>query len=130
MEITEVKVFQVGEEKLKAFVSIVIDRCFMVNDIRVIQGREGLFISMPSRRKRSGEFKDIAHPLNNPTRKMIEDRILAEYRKVVEGRTGDEALEERAREETPAAAAEEASSEKKLDEVEEFHLRDSFWSLS
>ena len=48
MEITEVRVFPVQEEKLKAFVSVVFDRCFMVNDIKVIQGREGLFISMPS----------------------------------------------------------------------------------
>ena len=60
MEITEVKVFPIQEEKLRAFVSIVIDRCFMVNDIKVIQGRDGLFISMPTRRKKNGDFKDIA----------------------------------------------------------------------
>ena len=76
MEITEVKVFPIQEEKLRAFVSIVIDRCFMVNDIKVIQGRDGLFISMPSRRKKNGDFKDIAHPLNNETRRMIEERQL------------------------------------------------------
>jgi stage V sporulation protein G len=79
VEITEVKIFLVGEEKLKAFVSIVLDRCFMINDIKVIQGREGLFISMPSRRKKNGEFKDVAHPLNNDTRSWMEDRILREY---------------------------------------------------
>ncbi len=83
MEITEVKVFPIQEEKLRAFVSIVIDRCFMVNDIKVIQGRDGLFISMPSRRKKNGDFKDIAHPLNNETRRMIEERILTEYEGVV-----------------------------------------------
>ncbi|MCB1057532.1 MAG: septation regulator SpoVG, partial [Acidobacteria bacterium] len=76
MEITEVKVFPVQEEKLKAFVSVVFDHCFMVNDIKVIQGRDGLFISMPSRRKKNGEFKDVAHPLNNDCRRMIESRIL------------------------------------------------------
>src|SRR3569832_2315406 len=65
MEITEVKVFPIQEEKLKAFVSIVFDHCFMVNDIKIIQGRDGLFISMPSRKKKNGEFKDVAHPLNN-----------------------------------------------------------------
>ena len=85
MEITEVKVFPIQEEKLRAFVSIVIDRCFMVNDIKVIQGRDGLFISMPSRRKKNGDFKDIAHPLNNETRRMIEERILTEY----EGAVGE-----------------------------------------
>ena len=83
MEITEVKVFPIQEEKLKAFVSIVFDHCFMVNDIKIIQGREGLFISMPSRKKKNGEFKDVAHPLNNETRRMIEEKIIAEYHKVL-----------------------------------------------
>src|SRR4030095_103802 len=70
MEITEVKVFPIQEEKLKAFVSIVFDHCFMINDIKIIQGRDGLFISMPSRKKKNGEFKDVAHPLNNEKRRM------------------------------------------------------------
>jgi stage V sporulation protein G len=86
MEITEVKVFPIQEEKLKAFVSIVFDQCFMVNDIKIIQGRDGLFISMPSRKKKNGEFKDVAHPLNNETRRMIEDKVLAEYERVLGGR--------------------------------------------
>ncbi len=83
MEISEVKVFPIQEEKLKAFVSIVFDQCFMVNDIKIIQGRDGLFISMPSRKKKNGEFKDVAHPLNNETRRMIEDRVLGEYERVL-----------------------------------------------
>jgi stage V sporulation protein G len=83
MEITEVKVFPIQEEKLKAFVSVVFDQCFMVNDIKIIQGRDGLFISMPSRKKKNGEFKDVAHPLNNETRRMIEDRVLNEYERVL-----------------------------------------------
>lgn len=83
MEITEVKVFPVSEEKLKAFVSVVFDRCFMVNDIKIIQGRDGLFISMPSRKKKNGEFKDVAHPLNNDTRKAIELEVVAEYERVL-----------------------------------------------
>lgn len=83
MEITEVKVFPIQEEKLKAFVSVVFDQCFMVNDIKIIQGREGLFISMPSRKRKNGEFKDVAHPLNNETRRMIEEKILGEYERVL-----------------------------------------------
>jgi stage V sporulation protein G len=83
MEISEVKVFPIQEEKLKAFVSIVFDQCFMVNDIKIIQGRDGLFISMPSRKKKNGEFKDVAHPLNNETRRMIEDKVLGEYERVL-----------------------------------------------
>ncbi len=82
MEITEVRVFPIQDEKLKAFVSVVLDHCFMVNDIKVIQGRDSKFISMPSRRKRNGRFKDVAHPLNNETRQMMERRILAEYARV------------------------------------------------
>ncbi len=78
---TEVKVFILGEEKLKAFVSVVLDGCFMINDIKVIQGRNGLFISMPSRRKKNGEFKDVAHPLNHETRQWMEDEILSTYRR-------------------------------------------------
>src|SRR5881227_551888 len=83
MEITEVKVFPIQEEKLKAFVSIVFDQCFMVNDIKIIQGRDGLFISMPSRKKKNGEFKDVAHPLNNETRRMIEEKVLGEYERIL-----------------------------------------------
>lgn len=99
MEITEVKVFPVREEKLKAFVSIVFDRCFMVNDIKIINGRDGLFISMPSRKKKNGDYKDVAHPLNNETRGRIQGRILDEYRQVV----GEDAPEPAARPTTPAA---------------------------
>src|SRR5436305_15003757 len=83
MEITEVKVFPIQEEKLKAFVSIVFDQCFMVNDIKIIQGRDGLFISMPSRKKKNGELKDVAHPLNNETRRLIEEQVLAEHDRVL-----------------------------------------------
>ncbi len=82
MNITQVKVFPVAEEKLKAYVSIVLDDCFLVSDLKVIQGPNGLFISMPSKRKKNGEFKDIAHPLNRETRERMERRILEEYEKV------------------------------------------------
>lgn len=118
MEITEVRVYPVREEKLKAFVSVVFDRCFMVNDIKVIQGKDTLFISMPSRRKKNGEFKDVAHPLNQETRNWVEERILGEYRAVIEGRAP----------EVPVRAQE--SGERTLEEVERMHLNDSFWGVS
>jgi len=82
MNITQVKVFPVNEEKLKAYVSIVFDACFLVSDLKIIQGPNGLFISMPSKRKKNGEFKDVAHPLNRETREMLEKHILAEYERV------------------------------------------------
>jgi stage V sporulation protein G len=82
MEITQVKVFPVEEERLKAYVSIVLDDCFLVSDLKVIQGPNGVFVSMPSKRKKNGEFKDIAHPLNRDTREKMERRILSEYERV------------------------------------------------
>jgi len=133
MEITEVKVFPIQEEKLKAFVSIVFDQCFMVNDIKIIQGREGLFISMPSRKKKNGEFKDVAHPLNNETRRMIEEKVLGEYHRVLAER-GEEpvaagAMGEEREERAPLAAMVPPPSEKSLEEIQEMHLRDSFWTV-
>ena len=83
MEITEVRVFPVDEDKLKAFVSIIIDDCFVVSDIKIINGSNGLFISMPSKKRKNGTFRDIAHPLNNETRKKIEEKVLARYREVL-----------------------------------------------
>src|SRR2546425_5547234 len=83
MEITEVRVFPVEEEKLKAFVSIIIDDCFVVSDIKIINGNNGLFISMPSKKRKNGTFRDIAHPLNNDTRRKIEEKVLARYKEVL-----------------------------------------------
>jgi stage V sporulation protein G len=85
MEVTEVRVFPVEEEKLKAFVSIIFDDCFVVSDIKIISGSNGLFISMPSKKRKNGTFRDIAHPLNNETRRKIEDKVLAKYKEVVAG---------------------------------------------
>ena len=76
MEITDVKVIPVDDEKLKAFVSIVFDQCFVVTDIKIIHGPKGLFVSMPSKKRKDGTFKDIAHPLNNQMRQYLEDKVL------------------------------------------------------
>ena len=85
MEITEVRVFPVEDEKLKAFVSIILDNCFVISDIKIINGPKGLFISMPSKKRKDGTFRDIAHPLNSETRRMMEDRVLTRYREEVGG---------------------------------------------
>ena len=85
MEITDVKVIPVDDEKLKAFVSIVFDQCFVVTDIKIISGPKGLFVSMPSKKRKDGSFKDIAHPLNNQTRQYLEERVLAVYKKQIAG---------------------------------------------
>jgi len=122
MEITEVRVFPVHEEKLKAFVSIVFDHCFMVNDLKVIQGKDGLFLSMPSRRKKNGEYKDVAHPLNNETRRRLEERVLGEYARVLSGDSAAVAA--------PSPRPPAPEGERSLAEIEELHLRDSFWTVS
>jgi len=83
MEITDVKVIPVDDEKLKAFVSIVFDHCFVVTDIKVIHGPKGLFVSMPSKKRKDGTFKDIAHPLNNQTRQYLEEKVLGVYKQQV-----------------------------------------------
>jgi stage V sporulation protein G len=79
MEITEVRVFPVNEERLKAYVTITLDACFVVRDLKVINGNTGLFVAMPAKRRKDGTFKDIAHPLNSETRERMEKIILAEY---------------------------------------------------
>ena len=74
------KVFPVqNNDKLKAYASVVFDNCFVVRDLRVIHGTTGLFVAMPSRKRKDGTFRDTAHPLNMEMRNMIEQSILNEY---------------------------------------------------
>lgn len=81
MKITEVKVFPVNEDRLKAYVSITLEGCFVVRDLKVIQGTSGLFVAMPSKKRKDGQFRDIAHPLNQETRAAIEDAVFDAYEK-------------------------------------------------
>jgi stage V sporulation protein G len=81
MKITDVKVFPVDEDKLKAYATITFDNCFIVRDLKVISGNKGYFIAMPSKKRKDGTFRDVAHPLNSETRKMIEDAVLQVYEK-------------------------------------------------
>jgi stage V sporulation protein G len=76
VEISEVRISLRLEEKLKAFASITFDDCFVVRGLKVINGSEGYFVSMPSRRGSDGTFHDIAHPINNEMREKIERRVL------------------------------------------------------
>jgi stage V sporulation protein G len=79
MEITDVRVFPVDEEKLRAYVTVTLDGCFVIRDLKVIQGATGLFVAMPAKRRKDGTFKDVAHPLNAETRERFERAILAAY---------------------------------------------------
>jgi len=85
MNITDVRVRKVNDEgKMKAVVSITFDEEFVVHDIKVIEGQNGLFIAMPSRKMGEGDFRDIAHPLRSETRNKIKEAIFAEYEKILE----------------------------------------------
>ena len=85
MTITDVWVRKVTKEgKLKAIVSITVDKEFVVHDIKVIEGEKGLFIAMPSKKAADGEYRDIAHPINSSTREMIQSTILKAYEEALE----------------------------------------------
>jgi len=81
MKITSVNVRKVEKEgsRMKGKASILLDDSFAIHDIRIIEGDNGLFIAMPSRKTATGEYKDIAHPINSDVRKMFEDAILEAY---------------------------------------------------
>jgi stage V sporulation protein G len=84
MDVTEVRVFPVEEDRLKAYVTITFDDCFVIRDLKVINGSKGLFVAMPSKKRKDGSYRDTAHPLNNQTRHMIEARVLEEYQREVD----------------------------------------------
>ena len=80
MHVTDVRVRRIAREgKMRAVVSITIDKVFVVHDIKVIEGEKGLFIAMPSKKSADGEYRDIAHPINSETRNMLEEIILKSY---------------------------------------------------
>ncbi len=132
MEITDVRVYPVRDEKVRAFISIVFDRCFMVNDIKVIQGKDGLFVSMPSRKRKSGEFKDVAHPLNSETRKWVEERILGVYQASLDGVAagGESTASPPAPATSASPAGPKGNGERSLEEVERLQFGDSFWGVT
>lgn len=79
IEITDVKIIKTESFRYKGIASITINNCFVVNDIKIIEGKSGLFIVMPSRKTVNGEIKDIAHPINSETREKIQKTILEKY---------------------------------------------------
>lgn len=84
MEVTDVRIRKVTNEgNMKAVVSITFDHEFVVHDVKIIDGKNGLFIAMPSRKMGEGVFRDIAHPLNMETRNRIKDAIFAAYETAV-----------------------------------------------
>lgn len=83
MKITEVKIYPAKEgTRLKAYATIVFENAFIVRDLKIIEGEKGLFVSMPSRRRKDGSFRDIAHPLNAEMRRHIEETVVGEYQRM------------------------------------------------
>ena len=82
MEITDIRIRRVGADgKLKAYVTVTFDDCFVVHNIKVIEGKNGAFIAMPSRKTKTGEYKDVAHPINSDFRSRLQSDILSAYEK-------------------------------------------------
>lgn len=92
MEITNVRVRVVDKEnsKMRGFASVTIDNQFVVHDIRILEGENGLFLAMPSKQVAPGEYRDIAHPINPEARQLFSDAILAEYDKEKQGIKSEE----------------------------------------
>lgn len=101
MEITEVVVRPVEDDRLKAYVSVTLENAFVIKDIKIVEGQNGLFVSMPSRRRKNGKYQDIAHPINTDFRKTLEERIFSEYRTVI----GDDIPAERQLDTFPEASS-------------------------
>jgi stage V sporulation protein G len=80
MNITDIRVRKVtGEGKLKAYVTITFDDCFVIHNVKIIEGKSGIFIAMPSRKTRAGEYKDVAHPISPDFRAELQKQILDRY---------------------------------------------------
>ena len=79
LKITSVNIYLKENSRMKGLASVIIDDCFAVRDIRIIEGDNGLFVAMPSKKKADGEYKDVAHPITQECRKMFEDTILEAY---------------------------------------------------
>ena len=84
MEITDVRVRKALDGKMRAIVSITLDNEFVVHDIKVIEGEKGVFVAMPSRKSATGEYRDIAHPINSETRDYVQKIILEKYEEALQ----------------------------------------------
>ncbi|MCK4857376.1 MAG: SpoVG family protein [candidate division Zixibacteria bacterium] len=92
MDITEIRVTLRNEDKLKAFVNVTFDNAFVVRGLKVINGNTGYFVSMPSRKRPDGTHQDVAHPINNKARQLIEGKVLAAYQEKLKQESAVEVL--------------------------------------
>lgn len=90
MEITEIRITLRDEEKLKGFANVTFDNAFVIRGLKIISGNSGFFVSMPSRKRPDGTHQDICHPINNETRRMIEEKVLEAYQTELKASTAKE----------------------------------------
>ena len=88
MDITDIRIRRVSADgKLRAYVTVTFEDCFVVHNVKVIEGKNGAFIAMPSRKTKTGEYKDVAHPINSDFRGLLQQKILEEYEKALTDET-------------------------------------------
>ncbi len=87
MDITEIRVTLRDEERLRGFANVTFDDAFVIRGMKIIQGNNGFFVSMPSRKRPDGTYQDIAHPINKDMRDLIEREVLAAYEKELQAQT-------------------------------------------
>jgi stage V sporulation protein G len=84
MEITEIRITLRNDDKLKAFVTMTLNNCFVIRGMKIIKGSKGIFVAMPNRRKPDGTYQDLVHPINRSTRQEMEEQIIAKYLEMLE----------------------------------------------
>jgi stage V sporulation protein G len=120
VEITEVRITLRDEEKLKAFANVTFDDAFVVRGLKVINGTNGYFVSMPSRKRPDGTYQDIAHPINNEMRATIEKAVLGAYEEELKADTSLQGMSESA----PVAEEPMKESEEPMEETAEEDLEE------
>ncbi len=120
MEITDIRIKKFeSDNRLKAIAAITIDECFVVHELRVIDGKDGLFVAMPSRKMPNGEFKDVAHPINQETRDYIEGVVIRAYENLLESEAEEKAQAEQTEEQEDASEETEEESDTEAEEASE-----------
>ncbi|MFC1521068.1 SpoVG family protein [Elusimicrobiota bacterium] len=110
MEPTEIRIHLRNEKKLKAFVTVTLDNAFVIHNMKVIEGQKGLILCMPSRKGPDGQFRDVAHPISNEFRSLLEKKVFEAYEKEVKNLSDSVGqIQEKAKE--PAAEATQKASE-------------------
>lgn len=122
MKITDVRLRKVNNQdtRMKALVSVTFDESFVIHDLRVIDGNNGLFVAMPSKRTPDGEFRDIAHPINSDMRKHVQEEVMRVYEE-----TADTAEDKEQQASEPTVESDPAEDEETAEQVDEDKAADS-----